>query len=576
MHLIKRIDGPRTDITDTTECFYATVDDSHHRIGDLVEIRNALNHSTQVNKYDQHGRPTEIVDANGAVTTLTYPPRGWLTARTVDGQTTAFEYDDVGQLDRVTLPDGSYLDYDYDDARRLISIRDNANNQIAYELDTFGNRITETTFDPSATIVRQLDRVYDALNRLSKLVAGEGQTTAFQYDTNGNLITTIDPRDPFPDPANQNPQIFASNLYDALNRVRQTTDAKGGVTSFTYDVNDNVKGVVDPEGFVTAYTYNGFGELVRLVSPDTGQTDYLFDEAGNRTSTDDARPVGAIAYTYDELNRLISIDFPNDVDTVYGYDDTSVGTGCTSPRNAIGRLTSLSDESGSTDYFYDLRGNITCKERTIAGEAFIIRYTYDSADRIETLTYPSGQVVAYERNAAGQIHRMTTTFDSVTKTIVENIEHAPFGWPTAWQFGNQLQADLPIDLSYRTTSITHGAALDLSFGYDAADNIESITNVVAAGDSEAFQYDGNSRLIEAIGPYGEFDYAYDANGNRTSYIVDDDPAGTRSTTYTYYPNTNRLHENIAGSTYLSFDRDYDESGNTISRIPQYRKCFLSV
>lgn len=40
--------------------------------------------------------------ANDAATTLAYHPRGRLTSREVDGQTTVFEYDNVGQLDRVT------------------------------------------------------------------------------------------------------------------------------------------------------------------------------------------------------------------------------------------------------------------------------------------------------------------------------------------------------------------------------------------------------------------------------------------------------------------------------------------
>ena len=237
---------------------------------------------------------------------------------------------------------------------------------------------------------------------------------------------------------------------------------------------------------------------------------------------------------------------------------------CSSPRNGVGRLTSLSDESGTSDYFYDPRGNVTCKELTIAGEAFVVSYTYDAADRIATMTYPSGRMLTYERNAIGQVDRLTTTFEAVTKTVVENVEHAPFGRPIAWQFGNQLHADMPIDLSYRTTSITHGGVLDLNFDYDAADNIELITNALASSDSEAFQYDGNSRLIEAVGPYGKFDYGYDSNGNRTSYVVDDDPAGWRSSTYTYYANSNRLDAKLSGSGKFSFPRAYDEAGNTVS------------
>ena len=556
LQLIKYIDGPRTDVTDTTEFFYATVNDVNHRIGDLIEIRNALGHSTQINTHDLNGRPTEIIDANGSATTLAYHPRGWLTSRTVGGQTTVFDYDNVGQLDRVTLPDGSYLDYDYDDARRLISIRDDGNNQAAYELDTFGNRVTETTFDPNATIVRQLDRVYDALNRLSKRIDGEGQTTAYQYDVNGNLHTTIDPRDPLPDPSNQNPQIFTRNLYDALNRVRESVDAAGGVTSFHYGVNDNVESVEDPAGLVTAYTYNGFGELTRLVSPDSGVSTYTYDEAGNRKTQMDARAI-TVAYHYDELNRLEMIDYPNDTDVILTYDEYGGG------QNGIGRLTTMTDESGQTQYSYDLRGNLKRKDLSMGVDAYSMHYAYDAADQLIQVTYPSGRIVDYTRGPAGRIDSVSTTSSGVIENLVSNIEYWPFGPSKSWTLGNGITVNRDVDLSYRTKFIENGASVEQSFDYGVADNVTVISD--SLGTSVNYSYDPLSRITGASTADREWTYEYDANGNRTKRIHEFDTT-VREAVYSYSPGTNRLHEiSPLWTPYAEKEPriiEYDDNGNT--------------
>ena len=50
---------------------------------------------------------------------------GWLASVSTAGSTTRFDYDAVGQITRVTRGDGSWLSYEYDDARRLVAIGNN-------------------------------------------------------------------------------------------------------------------------------------------------------------------------------------------------------------------------------------------------------------------------------------------------------------------------------------------------------------------------------------------------------------------------------------------------------------------
>lgn len=101
-------DGPRTDVSDiTTYTYYAADDTDLGKRGNLATITNALGHVTQITAYDLNGNPLTVIDPNGVTTTLTYDPRQRLTSRTVGTERTSYDYDGVGQLLKVTLPDGS-------------------------------------------------------------------------------------------------------------------------------------------------------------------------------------------------------------------------------------------------------------------------------------------------------------------------------------------------------------------------------------------------------------------------------------------------------------------------------------
>ncbi|MDX1486002.1 MAG: DUF6531 domain-containing protein [Alphaproteobacteria bacterium] len=120
--LLASVDGPRTDVSDVTTYAY-TVN------GYLATVTNALGHVTTVTAHDGMGRPLSITDANNVVTDLAYDPRGRLLSVTVNGvggnAVTAMAYSAAGDVLRVTRPDGSYLDFVYDAARRLTAIQDN-------------------------------------------------------------------------------------------------------------------------------------------------------------------------------------------------------------------------------------------------------------------------------------------------------------------------------------------------------------------------------------------------------------------------------------------------------------------
>jgi YD repeat-containing protein len=161
-------DGPRVDsgVVDKTTYTYDTM-------GNVATMTNGAGQVTLYSSYDLNGRLLKMTEPGGAVSTMTYFPRGWLTSKQVvngsASELTSYAYDGVGQLIKATLPDSSSVTYTYDDAHRLTAVADNTGNRIAYTLDPMGNRINEKVTDPVGALVRQTTRVYDALNRLQQV-----------------------------------------------------------------------------------------------------------------------------------------------------------------------------------------------------------------------------------------------------------------------------------------------------------------------------------------------------------------------------------------------------------------------
>ena len=372
-------DGPRTDVTDVTTYAYYTCT-SGFQCGQLQTVTNAAGQVTTYNTYNAHGQPLAITDPNGVLTTLTYDARQRLTSRQTASETTAFAYWPTGLLKTVTLPDGSYLAYTYDNAHRLTQITDALGNKIVYTLDTMGNRTAENSFDPSNALHRTHTRVFNALSELYNDVNAAGTaavTTTFGYDNNGNQTSIAAPL-----------ARNTANAYDELNRLKQITDPANGLTQFGYDANDNLTAVTDPRNLATAYTYTGFGDLKTQASPDTGTTTNTYDSAGNLATSTDSR--GAVStYAYDALNRVTSVAY-----SLGGTTDQTIAFTYDAGTNGQGHLTGASDANHSMTWSYDALGRVTSKGQSIGTVTQSVTYGYTNAD-LTTLITPSGQSVTY-------------------------------------------------------------------------------------------------------------------------------------------------------------------------------------
>ena len=141
--------------------------------GDLATVTNAKGQLTSYTQYNKHGQVLRMVDANGVITLNTYDLRQRLLSTSVGGQTTGYTYDAAGQITRVTLPDSSWVGYEYDDAQRQKAVLDNRGNRIDYTLDNAGNRTAEAVKDPGGALRRSLARSIDALGRVQQTTGRE-------------------------------------------------------------------------------------------------------------------------------------------------------------------------------------------------------------------------------------------------------------------------------------------------------------------------------------------------------------------------------------------------------------------
>ena len=584
---LKAVDGPRlaSDVLDVTSFDYYTTATPDHAVGDLWKMTDALGQVTLFTQYDAHGHPLSLTDPNGLVVNLTYDALGRLKTRTVDGHTTTFDYDPAGLLKTLTLPDLSTYRYTYDPAHRLTRIVDSLGNQIDYTLDKMGNLTQQVIKNPDGTVAKTQSAVFDALNRLQQKLGAQNQTTQFTYDANGNLKTTVDPK-------NHPASVY---VYDALDRLKQVQDAAAGITQFVYDGLGQLTEVVSPNNAYTYYEVDALGNQLGETGADRGVLQATYDEAGNRKTLTDSRNITA-SYTYDALNRLTTLSYPTAGENVtYTYD---TGAGCT---NGIGRLCRVQDGAGTTTFAYDLLGNLTQQVRTEAGQSYTTGYGYDSVNRISQITGPGNRVVTYGRDAAGRINGVSAPVNGVPTALVSQIStnalgqiaHQTFanGYTENWGYNSDglatsavqavgtggsgggaqvhpVTVPLPewalalmalglalLGTRYGKPHGKHFALLmvggiglllsgllysaaayaPITLHYDANGNLDQ--RIDGTGTTN-FTYDVLDRLGNETGPLQTQTFGYDGNGNRTS-----DGAGS----YAYLTQTNKLQTALGQS-----------------------------
>lgn len=576
--LLLSSDGPRNDVKDITRyTYYLTTDESGcgttggpcHHLGDLQSVTSGAGLTTTYVAYDKAGRPTRIKAPNGALTDLTYTPRGWLASRTlranVDGSastadaTTALTYNPDGTLHQFVDPDGVTTTYTYDAAHRLTDITDGNGAHVHYTLDAAGNRTGEQVLSPNGAVVRANSRTYNPLGQLTAVTDGLGRTTfsaasSDSYDANGNLVQSQDGLG-----------IQQKQVFDGLNRLISTIRNYQGSDTATanaqsvtsYDALDRVTGFSDPDGLNTTYDIDGLGNVTGLHSPDTGTTARTFDTAGNVATSTDAMQVASTS-TYDADNRLSATRYADTTANVqYKYDEADSVTGCTGSYGK-GHLTRIVESNGGLVFCYDGRGNVVAKRQTVGTKTTTTAYTWTLGNRLSATVTPNGTTIRYTRDALGNITTVTATQGGVTTTVVSNSVYMPFGPLSSYRLGDGQTVTRTFDATGALTDID-STAFSLHVKRDVMGNIKAIGDAPGVPTAlETYGYDALYRLtgVNAGDGTAVEAYTYNATGDRLSKVA----PGMLTGTYTYKTGTHQLTG--VGTT----TRQVDARGNTTANV----------
>ncbi|VAW35022.1 hypothetical protein MNBD_GAMMA01-2006 [hydrothermal vent metagenome] len=224
--------------------------------------------------------------------------------------------------------------------------------------------------------------------------------------------------------------------------------------------------------------------------------------------------------------------------------------------NGLNQLTSFADSYSNTTLTYDTFGNLTGKTQisnNINGnnKSQSLNYSYDSNNRLQTITYPSGVQITYQYNNLNQITQVSSLINGQSTTLADAIGYLPMGPMNAMTLGNGLNYQTTYDNGYRLNNYQYGSTLSGGYSYDNNHNITNISRETASNDA-AYLYDNLDRISQETDE--QIDYSYDQLGNRTRSTT----AAQSPVIYNYAANSNRLTQ------IDNTQRTYDDKGNTLS------------
>jgi YD repeat-containing protein len=430
---------------------------------------------TRVQTYDAAGAVTREIDELGRITGYRYRAQDGLLDRVMLGCTSTacsaaavtyeYGYELDGRLATTRGPSGLLRTQTYDVYRRSNGYAENGRKVLAI-LDAMGrvtsSRISGANDDPNTTWVQRVDATYDAL----------GRKTSQTVDPSGLALRTRF-------------EYVEGSESDRLH-LRRIIDPRGQITRYRYDAQGKVALVTDPNGTTFDFTYDALGRLLQQGSSVGG------------VSTGRVQ-----AWTYDALGRTLSA-------TVFGMPsstrterwtyraDGSVQAYCPFSGQAQGCSGTVTRSTNAQAwlYAYDGAGRLTSIDYPeVSGvRSADAAYTYTDADELATVR--DGRPLPHGSTLAG-LSETAYTYDSLGR-VTKKVRTPDLGStaiaPSELGYGYK-SGDLTLaSMAYRLRGVDRGS---VQYGTDALGQITSLRNWAGQTTYYGYAPDGRLATVEA-------------------------------------------------------------------------------
>jgi len=360
--------------------------DEHHQI-----VKEILNTGvvTTIGR-DEYGTITRIDFGDGTTETIT--PGAWgeplqITGR--DGLITEYEVDAAGMVTSITDPLGVVTRFEYEwRATGIVPKATITPNGLTHmmECDNAGRPIAST--DPAG---RRSSVTRDVRGLVTEVIDLVGDTTMIEYSPEGWVTRVVNP-----DGSER------SATYDGEGNLIEAMNETGATTTTRYTVFDKVSSVTLPNGGITRYVYNTQMEPIMVTNADGHTWQLHYDLDGSIIKEVDYNGLITQSHTTPDGQRLDTITGAGTVTTMfdpYGrmtetFDDQ--GNTTTYQRDALGKITKVTNQWCTTDYSYDEYGRSLTETTTLySGESHTMAFTYGRLGGVEAITHmlPDGKQV---------------------------------------------------------------------------------------------------------------------------------------------------------------------------------------
>ena len=401
----------------------------------------------------------------------------------------AYSYDSLDHVIVSVGPTGDSVRYKYNNANNpnlLSQSTDAYNNTTAYSYDTKG-QLTQQT-DP------------------------DGQDTKNDYSDAGDLLTTVDPnKDTLRysyDAFGRRTMVLGARkdttrtFYDRKGRPVMEINALGDTTRSVYDCEDRLVSMTVPSGATTRFRYTKTGQKSAIINACGDSSTTVYDQEDRPVTVTDE--LGrSTKYAYDKAGRVISVNDPMNRVFQYAYDTT-------------GNLTRVTDAKGNTTlYGYDSL-NRTVKTTDPLGFATFTHY--DFADRPDSSSNARGQATIFTYDKTGRILKKR-----LPGRVISIVYSAIMGKDSLIVDSSATGIDTTLkvfDRYGRLVRRTDKFGKTIGYHYDPANNLDTI--IYSDGKKAAYTYDLLNRMTQVRDWAGRTTrYAYDKDGKLARMVLPD-------------------------------------------------------